>query len=141
MLVSTTLALGFAWVARNAIVRLLADIRARQLGAIMETIADLAGRGGPASAPTYRGPSGRRAGHAAQILRLGVSLRASEAAECAAANGARSGTCTTGCSPTRTHSRPRTRQANAAQLALDADQFERGPARAPLRRAGRQGCA
>jgi hypothetical protein len=42
MLVSTTLPLGFAWVARNAIVRLLADIRARQLGAIMETIADLA---------------------------------------------------------------------------------------------------
>lgn len=42
MLVSTTLALGFAWVARNAIVRLLADVRAQQLGAIMETIADLA---------------------------------------------------------------------------------------------------
>jgi len=58
---------------------------------------------------TGRGPDTavrRRAGHAAQIRRLGVSLRASEAAECAAANGARSGTCTTGCSPTRTHSRP-----------------------------------
>ena len=44
-----------------------------------------------ASAPTYRGPSGRRAGHAAQILRLGVYLRPSEAAERAAASGARSG--------------------------------------------------
>ena len=48
-------------------------------------------RGGPRARPHTA--VRRRAGHAAQILRLGVSLRASEAAECAAANGARSGTC------------------------------------------------
>lgn len=139
MLVNTTLALGFAWVARNAIVRLLADVRAQQLGAIMETIADLADE------------VDRERDHIPRSVDAPVTLLKYGDWECPCApprppsvppQTARVlGHARPAARPPGRTRAPRPRQANAAQLALDADQFERGPARAPLRRAGRRGRA